>query len=63
MDGDGFVVWVKDDNLEKASDGVRADHQHAVIVLANEPEWNADCGSDVVVRDGVPPSTVRDLHL
>ncbi len=62
MDRDGFVVWVEDDNLEKATSSISADHQHAVITLAYNTKRNTDCGSYVVVRDGVPASTVRDLH-
>lgn len=62
MDRDRVAVWVEDDYLEKTTGGVSADHQHAVTALAYEAKWNADCGLDVVVRDTVPASTVRDLH-
>ena len=62
MDRNGFVVWVEYDNLEKATSGISADHQHAVIALAYNTKRDTDCGSYVVVCDGVPASTVRDLH-
>jgi hypothetical protein len=63
MDGDRLLLWVEHDDLEEAASPVSADHQYSIPVLKDQTQGHTHRGADVLVRNGVPTSTVRDVHL